>query len=211
MLLQTNSYVVPREKRAEHARLMLRFRQCFKRLGAILEVYEQAGPNFTSEAGGRFVQIMRFRDRHHQAEVHEKEQKDPAAQQLIADFCQLLNISYQQQHGLFSANYYAGILPDRPSDKPELLVSGEAHDTIGELAEPAGALPEPAAEPASDAERDPTVEEAFRTFIEQPADEYPVHQQIDPLVDFDPEAPISPEHRHARHHRQPSPRAIPEP
>ena len=206
MLLQTNSYVVPKEKRGEHARLMLRFRQCFKRLGAVFEVYEQAGPNFTSEAGGRFVQIMRFRDRHHQAEVHEKEQKDAAAQQLIADFCQLLNISYQQQHGLFSANYYAGILPDRPTDRPELLVAGESPETLGDLEDAVAALPEPATPPTPDVQA-PTVEEAFGPFLEAEPGEFEVHQQLDSLVELERERSLAPVQGRPRHHRQPGPRA----
>ena len=203
MLLQTNSYVVPKEKRAEHARLMLRFRQCFKRLGSVFEVYEQSGPSFTSDGGGRFVQIMRFRDRHHQSEIHEKEQKDPVAQQLIADFCQLLNISYQQQHGLFSANYYAGILPDRPSDKPELLVSGNAADTIGELADEATTEPEPPSETL----QQPTVEEAFGPFMEPEAGEYELRQQLEDLQGPDREQPAVPLQRRPRHHRPAGPRA----
>lgn len=204
MLLQTNSYVVPREKRAEHARLMLRFRQCFRRLGAVFEVYEQAGPNFTTEGGGRFVQIMRFRDRHHQAEVHEKEQKDVAAQQLISDFCQLLNISYQQQHGLFTATYYAGILPDRPSDKPELLVTAEAHDTLGELSDEMAAIPRQLPEQTAESIHEPTVEEAFGPFMERPSAEYEVHQHIDPLRDAGEESSVE---QRPRHHRQAGPRA----
>jgi len=68
MLLQTNSYVVPKEKRTEHARLLARFRQTLGRLGCdYFEVYEQTGVNWSSaEGSGRFVQIMRFRDRSHQ-------------------------------------------------------------------------------------------------------------------------------------------------
>ena len=50
MLLQTNSYVVPKDKRLEHAKLMRRFRQTLVRLGCVparvvrnrLEDYEAA-------------------------------------------------------------------------------------------------------------------------------------------------------------------------
>jgi hypothetical protein len=175
MLLQTNSYIVPKDKRAEHARLMQRFRQCFKRLGSIFEVYEATGPNFSGDGGGRFVQIMRFRDRHHQQEIHDLERQDPVAQQLIADFCRLVNLSYQQQHGLFTAGYYAGVLRDRPTDKPELVVGEE--DEIHRRAEESEGS---AAEEEQEPERELSVEDAFAQYLGPPAREYPVDQQIEP-------------------------------
>src|SRR3712207_5730720 len=108
MLLQTNSYIVPKEKRAEHARLLRRFRQTLARLGCDhFEVYEQVGANWgRSETTGRYVQIMRFRDRAHQQQVQTAEKADPAAQKLIAEFCQLINFPYQQQQGLFATGFY---------------------------------------------------------------------------------------------------------
>ena len=111
MLLQTNSYIVPKERRAEHARLLRRFRSILLRLGCDqFEVYEQMGPNWnTAEATGRFVQIMRFRDRKHQRAVHAAEQSDPAAQQLINEFCELINLPYQQQQGLLAIGYYNAV------------------------------------------------------------------------------------------------------
>ena len=116
MLLQTNSYIVPKERRAEHARLLRRFRQVLLRLGCdLFEVYEQMGPNWsTGDQSGRFVQIMRFRDRKHQREVHAAEQSDPAAQQLINDFCDLINLPYQQQQGMLAIGYYQSVM-DVPS------------------------------------------------------------------------------------------------
>ena len=71
MLLQTNSYIVPKDKRTEHARLIIRFKQTLARLGCDhYEAYEQVGANWSpTEATGRFVQIMRFRDRKHQQQV----------------------------------------------------------------------------------------------------------------------------------------------
>ena len=120
MLLQTNSYIVPKDKRAEHARLMARFRQCFRRLGSGFEVYEQTGPNWAGDGGGRFVQMMRFRDRRHQAQVAAAEKADKVAQQLIADFCRLVNLPYQQQQGLFAGGFYAGVLPEREADASHL-------------------------------------------------------------------------------------------
>ena len=81
MLLQTNSYIVPRDRRMEHARLLRRFRQTLMRLGCDhFEVYEQVGANWsTAESTGRFVQIMRFRDRRHQMAVQSAERSDPGA------------------------------------------------------------------------------------------------------------------------------------
>lgn len=138
MLLQTNSYIVPKEKRAEHARLMVRFHQCFRRLGSLFEVYEQTGPHFSGDGGGRFVQIMRFRDRRHQQEVHAREKEDKVAQRLISEFCELVNLPYQQQQGLFVAAFYSGVLRDRPGD-------------LSELPEPSSSSPGDAPAPAAPA------------------------------------------------------------
>src|SRR5437588_8947412 len=109
MLLQTNSYVVPKDRRAEHARLLRRFRQTLMRLGCEhFEVYEQVGSNWSSaEPTGRYVQIMRFRDRPHQLAVQAAERNDPTAQALIAEFCELINFPYQQQQGLFAVGFYS--------------------------------------------------------------------------------------------------------
>jgi len=113
MLLQTNSYIVPKDKRAEHARLIRRFRQTLARLGCdSFEIYEQVGHNWSSgETTGRFVQIMRFRDRRHQLAVQGAERTDATAQALIAEFCELINFPYQQQQGLFAVGFYQGVLP----------------------------------------------------------------------------------------------------
>ena len=112
MLLQTNSYIVPKERRAEHARLVQRFRHTMRRLGCDgFEVYEQVGAHWGGgETTGRFVQIMRFVDRRHQQAVQRAEQHDPAAQALIRDFCDLINMDYQRQQGLFASGYYQGVM-----------------------------------------------------------------------------------------------------
>jgi len=112
MLLQTNSYVVPKEKRSEHVRLLRRFKQVLHKLGCDhFEVYEQVGTNWTSDqTSGRFVQIMRFRDRKQQMAVQAAERDDPMAQAVIAEFCELINFPYQQQQGLFAIGYYTSIL-----------------------------------------------------------------------------------------------------
>jgi hypothetical protein len=112
MLLQTNSYIVPRDKRAEHARILRRFRQALLRLGCDhFEVFEQVGANWNgADSTGRFVQIMRFRDRKHQLDVQAAERNDPTTQALLAEFCDLINFPYQQQQGLFAVGYYNSFL-----------------------------------------------------------------------------------------------------
>jgi hypothetical protein len=121
MLLQTNSYVVPKEKRAEHVRLLNRFRQIMLRFGCEqFEVFEQAGPEWgPGESSGRYVQLIRFRDRKHHQQVQAVEKTDPGAQKVIAEFCELINFPYQQQQGLFAVGFYNSVLPIAPSRPPE--------------------------------------------------------------------------------------------
>ncbi|MDB5171505.1 MAG: hypothetical protein JWN51_278 [Phycisphaerales bacterium] len=111
MLLQTNSYIVPKDKRVHHARLMRRFRQTMHRLGCDqFEAYEQVAANWNSAGeSGRFVQIMRFRDRRHQQAVQIAEREDAGAQQLIAEFCNLINLPYQHQQGYFTTGFYTSV------------------------------------------------------------------------------------------------------
>src|SRR5438270_7450860 len=117
MLLQTNSYIVPKDKKSEHARVIRRFRQTLLRLGCDhFEVYEQVGANWSnSESTGRYVQILRFVDRKHQLAVQAAERSDPTAQAVIAEFCNLINFPYQQQQGLFAVGFYTSVLPVGPS------------------------------------------------------------------------------------------------
>ncbi len=134
MLLQTNSYIVPREKRVEHARLLRRFRQALMRLGCDhFEVFEQVGANWNgADTTGRFVQIMRFRDRKHQLAVQAAERNDPTSQALLQEFCDLINFQYQQQQGLFAVGYYTSFLrmPSKPPvAAPEPTPAGEAQET----------------------------------------------------------------------------------
>jgi hypothetical protein len=120
MLLQTNSYIVPKEKRAEHARLLQRFRQTLAKLGCDhFEVYEQVGANWSGgDTTGRFVQIMRFRDRKQQQQMQAAERTDPQAQALIKEFCELINFPYQQQQGLFAVGFYHSALAVAPAHVP---------------------------------------------------------------------------------------------
>lgn len=140
MLLQTNSYIVPKEKRSEHARLLRKFRQTLLRLGCgHFEVYEQVGANWSgAETTGRFVQIMRFRDRKHQQQIQAAERQDPVAQQLIAEFCALINFPYQQQQGLFAVGFYRSALPvasPRSAVAPAAGAASEGETASGAAAE----------------------------------------------------------------------------
>src|SRR5579863_5128440 len=145
MLLQTNSYVVPKERRSEHARLVRRFKQCLSRLGCDdYEVYEQVGNNWTSDqTGGRFVQIMRFRDRRHQLAVQAAERSDPVAQAIIAEFCEMINFPYQQQQGLFAIGFYTSLLAQTPRALGHEQVQQEAGaEAVTAAAPDAGEIPE---------------------------------------------------------------------
>lgn len=146
MLLQTNSYIVPKDKRTEHGRLMQRFRQAMLRLGCeMFEVYEQTAANWAgAENAGRFVQMMRFRDRKHQQAVQAMEKSDPVAQQLIKEFCDLINFPYQQQQGYFATGYYTCIIGP-PSVHSEMIPPAMPPD------QPPAAEPEPA--PLSETEQ----------------------------------------------------------
>jgi hypothetical protein len=181
MLLQTNSYVVPKERRAEHNRVVRRFRQVLLRLGCDqFEVYEQVGTNWTSDqSSGRFVQIMRFRDRKHQIAIQTAERNDPVAQAVIAEFCEIINFPYQQQQGLFAIGYYTGIL-----NSGKLLASPDSSDT----AAPAAVPPQPAPVPiaASDEPMTMVVETADLVGVE--ADEEA--QESTPIRNPFAESPI---------------------
>src|SRR5438876_5071400 len=145
MLLQTNSYIVPKEKRTEHARLLARFRHTLAKLGCDqFECYEQTGTNWSQgESSNRFVQIMRFRDRKHQQQVQAAERTDPTAQALIKEFCELINFPYQQQQGYFAVGYYNSVLPVSASRTPDAPAPIESVPPEQSPGEPAPAQPEP--------------------------------------------------------------------
>ena len=110
MLLQTNSYVVPKDKREEHERLIRKIRQALLRIGCdCFEVYEQVGSNWAPMKGGRFIQIMRFRDRQQHHEIQEAEKNDRSLQQLISEFMELIDLPSQQEEGLFAMGHYSRI------------------------------------------------------------------------------------------------------
>lgn len=193
MLLQTNSYIVPKEKRAEHARLMRRFRQVLNRLGCDnFEVYEQVGANWSNtQTSGRFVQIMRFRDRKHQLAVQAAERSDPSAQELIAEFCDLVNYPYQQQQGQFAVGFYSSVLPVAPLRSPrrpgEAAPADPAAEPTAEAAFFGAALPADAEAPA-DAETEPN-DFAASPIDTAPADESTTDAELltDDLTEADQE------------------------
>ena len=47
--------------------------------------------------------------------MQEGEKRDPIAQQLIQEFCALINFPYQQQQGLFAVGFYQSVLPVAPA------------------------------------------------------------------------------------------------
>ena len=143
MLLQTNSYIVPREKAEEHARLMRRFKQALHKLGCDqFEVYEQTAPGWAPGETGRCVQLMRFRDRKHQQQVQALERTDPIAQTIIAEFCELLNVSYQQQQGFFAAGFYQAVVTERDTgEQTQTHPSKPEDEAVGPKIE--GSTPQP--------------------------------------------------------------------
>ncbi len=139
MLLQTNSYLVPRDRRAEHTRLMRRFAACFERLGSDFAVYEQIGsgfsPNDSQASSTRFVQMMRFRDAEHHQQVQQAEQADDVARRLISDFCRLIDLDSQQRQGLYAGGFYSGQLEPTPRSAQRSLTHAPPHPAEGDDSE----------------------------------------------------------------------------
>jgi len=190
MLLQTNSYIVPKEKRAEHSRLIRRFRQTLLRLGCDhFEVYEQVGSNWSnSESAGRYVQILRFLDRKHQLAVQAAERNDPTAQAVIADFCDLINFPYQQQQGLFAVGFYTSVLPVAPKRGARgELVSTVEHEVIDD---PEAEKPYPGASDAPPFDEAAGSEEAILT--EEPIAETEPVAEAGPIAEGEPLADDEP-------------------
>jgi hypothetical protein len=180
MLLQTNSYIVPKEKRSEHARLMRRFRQTLGQLGCdMFEVYEQAGANWNgADTTGRYVQIMRFRDRKHQIAVQNAEKSDPQAQALIAEFCELVNFQYQQQQGFFAVGFYHSVVSS--SAAPGTPVAEPMAETEAEVAAAAVPMAE-THEPVDESHREPVAEapdEMVDGQITEVVSDLPVEQPV---------------------------------
>ena len=194
MLLQTNSYVVPKDKRAEHARLMKRFKQVLGRLGCEdFEVHEQVGPNWVGgEPNPRVVQIMRFRDRKHHAALQAAEKTDPAAQQLIAEFCELVNFQYQQQQGFFAVGFYNSILNVSTMKGRELAEA--PHENAAEVETHAPAEEALAEEPAADESPSEVAAESHEYAAEELAEEGEPGHLAESETSHDPEMPVELNH-----------------
>ena len=96
------------------------------------EAYEQVGANWSpSDTTGRFVQLMRFRDRKQQLAVQAAERNDATAQALIKEFCELINFPYQQQQGLFAVGFYHSLLPNQIARTSSQVQEADADDEIG--------------------------------------------------------------------------------
>jgi hypothetical protein len=174
MLLQTNSYIVPKDKKAEHSRLIRRFRQTLLRLGCDhFEVYEQVGSNWSNgESQSRYVQILRFLDRKHQLAVQAAERTDPTAQAVISDFCELINFPYQQQQGLFAVGFYTSVLPIQPKRGARgEVVSTVEHEVIDD---PQAEAPYPGASDGSSSEA--PVDETSEPFAENVIEDAEVNE-----------------------------------
>jgi hypothetical protein len=78
---------------------------------------------------------MKFRDRKHQLAVQMAERADPTAQSLLREFCELINLPYQQQQGLFAVGYYTSFLKMRRATQGEEGVTSPAASDQPESAE----------------------------------------------------------------------------
>jgi hypothetical protein len=178
MLLQTNAYFVPPEKRTEHSRLVQRFRHCLARLGCDqFECYEQAGPNWsTGESKNRFIQLMRFRDRKHQQQVQAAERNDSQAQALIKEFCELINFPYQQQQGYFAVGFYNSVLPVSALRVATSEAAEAPAEGLGEAPEPLVEQPTAPEAEASETEPEPDTAEPNPAAVEN---------ESEPVLDAD--------------------------
>jgi hypothetical protein len=190
MLLQTNSYIVPKERRAEHARLIRRFRQALARIGLDqFEVYEQVGANWSpGGANGRYVQIMRFRDRQHQQSVQAAERQDHGAQHIIAEFCELINFPYQQQHGYFATGFYTSVLPVGPRQAPGM----EAHQPAerAHMEHHEAHAQEAVAEEEAEVSPEEEAHVAEEVFSEEPADQVEEESAVEAVAEAEPSAEL---------------------
>lgn len=193
MLLQTNSYIVPRQHQAEHARLLARFQKALVRIGCdLFEVYQQADANWEPTEGEcRFVQILRFRDREHQQAVRAAERLDLEAQSLIEEFCRLINFPYQQEHGLFAVGFYtelqSELLPGSSESEAQAIEEDLDDSSVKHLPSLRLAMPD------SDDQAEPE-EKAPATEVQR-SDVPPADEELDELLNaqFTPaSAPIQP-------------------
>ncbi|HSI32898.1 MAG TPA: hypothetical protein VK986_04850 [Tepidisphaeraceae bacterium] len=145
------------------------------------EVYEQAGTNWgtsnQAQPTNRFVQIMKFRDRKHQLAVQAAERTDAGAQQVIAEFCELVNFPYQQERGLFVVGFYTSATPVAPVRKGPGVE--QAHDDTSTAAA-TGAAAAIFAATQDEVDAAATEESAESEFDEQlPAEDEPLDAASD--------------------------------
>jgi hypothetical protein len=115
---------------------------------------------------------MRFRDRKHQLAVQNAERSDPAAQKLIAEFCDLINYPYQQQQGQFAVGFYSSVLPVAPAHGQQ--EAAEETPAVGDAAGEAAVGESPAIEEEAAAAPDAQETAQAENYIEdinEPSDE----------------------------------------
>ncbi|MEM7808642.1 MAG: hypothetical protein AAF561_11060 [Planctomycetota bacterium] len=116
MLLQTNSYLVPRHRLREHDDLMRQFVACFRRLGVAdgaFEVFQSLDHEYRqhdNQPHQRITQILRFRDHDQQQAVHRAEASDPEAAELVEKLRRLVDLDEQAARKQFTSNYYGQII-----------------------------------------------------------------------------------------------------
>jgi hypothetical protein len=107
---------------------------------------------------------MRFKDRKQQLSVQNAERADPAAQALLKEFCELINLPYQQQQGLFAVGFYTSFMrmPEirpqgngAPTEEPK---DEQVEQTGDETAE---TVPGPEAEAAGDLQPDSSDDDSY--------------------------------------------------
>jgi hypothetical protein len=124
--------------------------------------------------------------------VQSAERTDPTAQRLIAEFCDIINFPYQQQHGLFAVGFYTGALPAGPARPPEREVEEEAG---AEQAAAAQSAQTTAAAPPSDEQTNvaaPAVPEQLPEVAHTAAPD--THEAVDEMAAVPAEASEPPEH-----------------
>ena len=103
------------------------------RLGCVhFEVYEQVGANWNpNQATGRFVQTLRFDDRKCFMAHQQAEKSDPGARRLLLEFCEMINLPYQMEQGLFAVGYYISFakMPGKAAETPLAEMPAEADDS----------------------------------------------------------------------------------
>ena len=150
MLIQTQSYLVPADVRGDHARLLRQIRVCMRRLGGTIEFYEE---EVGGRGRGRFVHLMRFRDRGHLQAVRHAEEDDDKAQRLIRRLSELVDLPRQVETGTFTHSLLGECGPCHV-DEAEVTRAAVEAETVAAAGAPAEisadlpSLPDAPAKPA---------------------------------------------------------------